>query len=530
AFTILPVSKGGSGVSTLTGIAKFTGTSPITAATSTDIVALVPDATTSQSGKMTTSQVSSLNDLGGLVSMGSGVVKKTLSTAGLDTYSTASISDLVTSTNAVTNLNADLLDGNHASAFALSGHTHGTATTSEDGFMSSADRSRIDLLNLSSTESLTKVAGIDATYSGIANLPRTGSRITLDIPNGATLTTHRSYKGGEFTCNTYLENSSEHIQATFGVVGYGNIYGGTSAPGHLAARVYGGYNVASVACTSDANNYVYRMVGTYSGVSVDATKSKVSSAYGNFIELTGSGEATAAGYVTNAYGLFIDASSIDPYATNLYSIYCNESRARGYLAGDLCIGVKNPNRVDGGLVLGKQYMYLYKSNDVTGAYYGADSAGVIAGLESDNTHVLHTPYGFQFGNAYSTTRESSDSQTLDWYEEASVTLTSSGLTTNTTATAKLTRNGNLVSIDVPTLTGAGTATTFKLTGIPRQFRPASTKEFLVRGNVAGVLSICRATINTSGELQVYSDLNTGTFSTTSNTRGVNKISLTYQIH
>lgn len=589
--------------------------------TSNDIVALVPDATTIQAGKMTTAQVSSLNELGGLVSMGSGIVKKTLSTTGVDTYSTAAISDLVTSTNVVSSLNADMLDGlhvgsaaslsishipyvgsdgvielgkyidfhlapgtdydlrltsalnkngtanipnlylkggsitsdvliwhsgnvgagsgldadmldgNHASAFALSDHTHGNATTSENGFMGSTDKSRIDLLNLSSTESLTKVAGIDATYSGIANLSRNGSRITLDIPNGATLTTHRSYKGGEFTCNTYLENSSGYIQATFGVVGYGNLYGGTSAPGHLAARVYGGYNVASVACTSDVNNYVYRMVGTYSGVSVDATKSKVSSIYGNFIELTGSGETTTTtGYVTNAYGLFINASSIDPYATNLYSIYCNESRAKGYLAGDLCIGLLNPNPMDGGLTITGQYLYLYKEGDTAGAYCGADSDGVIAGLASNGTHVLHTPYGFKFGEPYSTTRESADSQTLDWYEEASVTLTSSGLTTNTTATAKLTRNGNLVAIDVPTITGAGTSTTFKLTGIPIQFRPLVAKEFLVRGIIGGVVSICRAIINTSGEVQVYAGLNSETFSTTSSTRGINKISLSYQLH
>lgn len=516
--------------STNVGLVKLSAVNSFAKATSNDIVALVPDATTSQAGKMTTTQVNSLNELGGLVSMGSGIVKKTLSTTGVDTYSTAAISDLVTSTTAVTNLNADMLDGNHASAFALSDHIHSNVTTLANGFMSSTDKSRIDLLNLSSSETLTKVAGIDATYSGIANLSRNGSRVSLDVLNGATLTNNRLYKGGEFTCNTYLENSSGFIQNTFGIVGYGNLYGGTSASGNLAAKVYGGYNVASVACTSDVNNYVYSVVGTYSGVSVDATKSKVDSVYGSLIELTGSSGTTTTGYVTNTYGLFINASSIDPYTTNLYSIYCDASTARGYLAGDLCIGVKNPNRVDGGLILDGQYIYLYKPNDVTGAYYGADLGGIIAGLDSNNTYVVHTPYGFKFGNAYSTTRESEDSQTLDWYEEASVTLTSSGLTTNTTATAKMTRNGNLVAIDVPTITGAGTSTTFKLTGIPIQFRPLVAKEFLVRGTIGGVVSICRAIINTSGEIQVYAGLNSETFSTTSSTRGINKISLSYQLH
>lgn len=616
SFTVLPVTKGGTGVGSISGVLKGNGTSQLSAATSNDIVALVPDATTSQAGKMTTSQVSSLNELGGLVSLGSGVVKKTLSTTSIDTYSTASISDLVTSTTVVTNLNADMLDGlhvnnagatasahipfvgadgvielgkfidfhtvrgndfdlrleavqvttsqsadlrvsggrtasakvwhsdnhgansgldadtldgKHASAFSLVGHGHSTASTLADGFMSSIDKSKIDLLNLSSSATLSGTSGVDATYSCPANASRNGSRIILDVLNGATLTSHRGHKGGEFTCNSYLENSSGFVQNTFGVVGYGNLYGGSSAPGHLAAKVYGGYNVASALCTSDVNNYIYRMIGTYSGVSVDATKSKVSSVYGNFIELTGSGETTT-GYVTNAYGLFINASSIDPYTTNLYSIYCDASTARGYLAGDLCIGVKKPNRVDGGLILGGQFIYLYKPNDVTGAYYGADLEGIVAGLDSNNTHVLHTPYGFKFGNAYSTTRESTDSQTLDWYEEASVTLTSSGLTTNTTATAKLTRNGNLVAIDVPTITGAGTSTTFKLTGIPIQFRPLVAKEFLVRGTIGEVVSICRAIINTSGEIQVYAGLNSETFSTTSSTRGINKISLSYQLH
>lgn len=565
AFTTLPVSKGGTGVNTLSGVGYFNGTSQITAATSTQIRSLIGTSTSlmtglnadlldglhiNNAGATTAAHIPFVGS-DGVMEIGKYVDFHTVLGNDFDLrleavqVTTSQAADLRISggktasakvwhsdnDGANSGLDADLLDGNHASAFALSDHIHSNVTTLADGFMSSTDKSRINLLNLSSSETLTKVAGIDATYSGIANLSRNGSRISLDVLNGATLTNNRLYKGGEFTCNTYLENSSGFIQNTFGIVGYGNLYGGTSASGNLAAKVYGGYNVASVSCTSDVNNYVYSVVGTYSGVSVDATKSKVDSVYGSLIELTGSsGTTTTTGYVTNTYGLFINASSIDPYTTNLYSIYCDASTARGYLAGDLCIGVKKPNSVDGGLILGGQFIYLYKPNDVTGAYYGADLEGIIAGLESNNTYVVHTPYGFKFGNAYSTTRESADSQTLDWYEEASVTLTSSGLTTNTTSIARLTRNGNLVSIDVPTLTGLGTATTFKLTGIPTQFRPKSTKEFLVRGTVGGIVTLCRANVNSSGQIQVYAGLDTETFSTTSSTRGINQISLTYQIH
>ena len=41
-------------------------------------------------------------------------------------------------------LDADLLDGNHASAFALSSHTHSDATTSVSGFMSSTDKTKLN--------------------------------------------------------------------------------------------------------------------------------------------------------------------------------------------------------------------------------------------------------------------------------------------------------------------------------------------------------------------------------------------------
>ena len=562
AFTTLPVSKGGSGVNSLSGVGYFNGTSPITAATSTQIRSLIGTSTTLMTG-LNADMLDGLhvNNAGatasahipfvgadGVIELGKFIDFHTVRGNDFDLrleavqVTTSQSADLRVSGGrtasakvwhsdnhgANSGLDADKLDGNHASAFSLVGHGHSTASTLADGFMSSIDKSKINLLNLSSSATLSGTSGVDATYSCPANASRNGSRIILDVLNGATLTSHRGHKGGEFTCNSYLENSSGFVQNTFGVVGYGNLYGGSSAPGHLAAKVYGGYNVASALCTSDVNNYIYRMIGTYSGVSVDATKSKVGGVFGNLIELTGSG-TTPTGYVTSAYGLYINASSINPYTTNLYSIYCDTLEAVGYHKGIFNIGALQPNNTNGGITLGNQHLYMYKLDDVAGTYYGIDSGGLVAGL-TDNSYVLHNAYGFKFGNAYSTTRESTDSQTLDWYEEASVTLTSFGLTTNTTATANLTRNGNLVSIDVPTLTGLGTATTFKLTGIPTQFIPKSTKEFLVRGNVGGVLSICRAVINRSGEVQLYSDLNTGTFSTTSNTRGINKISLTYQIH
>lgn len=43
-----------------------------------------------------------------------------------------------------TNLNADMLDGHHSEYFSPSGHRHNNASTSSDGFMSAADKTKLD--------------------------------------------------------------------------------------------------------------------------------------------------------------------------------------------------------------------------------------------------------------------------------------------------------------------------------------------------------------------------------------------------
>lgn len=43
-----------------------------------------------------------------------------------------------------TNLNADMLDGHHADYFSAIGHRHNNASTSSDGFMSAADKTKLD--------------------------------------------------------------------------------------------------------------------------------------------------------------------------------------------------------------------------------------------------------------------------------------------------------------------------------------------------------------------------------------------------
>jgi len=101
-------------------------------------------------------------------------------------------------------LDADLLDGNHASAFAAAAHSHPNATSSAAGFMSPDDKSKLDgiqagaevnqpafsevrvgstgILATSKTDTLTLVAG-----SNLALTPDVGNkRVTLGVsPQGA---------------------------------------------------------------------------------------------------------------------------------------------------------------------------------------------------------------------------------------------------------------------------------------------------------------------------------------------------------
>lgn len=420
----------------------------------------------------------------------------------------------------------DAAPSNHVGA---TGNAHGVASSSVNGFMSSTDKSKLDNLNLSTTTELvgSTDSGIKPIYTSAANAFRAGSNITLSITDGTALTSSRNHHGSTSKVESYLQNTSTFTQDLFGVSGYSYLYGGSSSTSN-DGNLYGGYYVATAACTSTSNKYVAGVAGLYGSATVDVTNSIVSRAYGIYADISVTGTTNPTGSITNAYGLYISLTGVNPYATNIYSIYCSEYNALGYLAGGLSIGTAYPNNTDGGIILKNGYLYLWPKGKNTGTYYGIDVGGIIAGNNAD--YVQQHEYGIKFGNAYSASRESSDPQTIDWYEEISTSLTSSGLTTNTSATAKLTRNGDLVAIDVPTITGAGTATTFKLTGIPIQCRPLVTKEFLVRGTVGGVVSICRAIINTSGEIQVYAGLNSETFSTTSSTRGINKISLSYQLH
>ncbi|GBD21722.1 hypothetical protein HRbin28_02180 [bacterium HR28] len=122
-----------------------------------------PVATTSSAGFMSAldkQKLDSLSSSSGLINYGKVRIGTTdvAATTGNDTLTLASSTTQLTLTpdsaakrvtitlnqGSGSGLDADLLDGQHASAFASASHVHANATTTAAGFMSAADKSKLD--------------------------------------------------------------------------------------------------------------------------------------------------------------------------------------------------------------------------------------------------------------------------------------------------------------------------------------------------------------------------------------------------
>jgi hypothetical protein len=113
----------------------------------------------------------------------------------------AILSSLLNVDGTTSGLDADLLDGQHASAFALFGHVHGVASTGSDGFMSAGDKTKLDgiqagaQVNPNAAAILSSLLGVDGTTSGLdADL--------LDGAHGSTYANPAEVSAAEITAGT----------------------------------------------------------------------------------------------------------------------------------------------------------------------------------------------------------------------------------------------------------------------------------------------------------------------------------------
>ena len=107
----------------------------------------------------------------------------------------------VASTTSVTNLNADLLDGNHASAFSLTGHTH--SYLASDG--KAVDSDKLD--NIDSTGFCRAYSG-DISFGGNQNAITTSQFITLITGMGAFTQPYWVARGSwDYAGNQYINDT-----------------------------------------------------------------------------------------------------------------------------------------------------------------------------------------------------------------------------------------------------------------------------------------------------------------------------------
>lgn len=126
-----------------------------------------------------------------------------------------------------------------------------------------------------------------------------------------------------------------------------------------------------------------------------------------------------------------------------------------------------------------------------------------------------------------TQNASADANTLDDYQEATYTGTATGMTTSPTGTVSYTLTGNEATLNLPEITGTSNATTFTVTGMPAEARPASRKTVLGRAqDNGGAIVPVRIDIETTGVLTIYANADAGAF-TSSGTKTLAECSVTY---
>lgn len=104
-----------------------------------------------------------------------------------------------------------------------------------------------------------------------------------------------------------------------------------------------------------------------------------------------------------------------------------------------------------------------------------------------------------------------------------------GTTTDPAPTLKYTKFGSIVVLQIPASTATSNAATFTITGAPVLIRPANTQTLIVRTTDAGSTAAGMVQIDSSGTL-TFGKAGSGTGGyTTSGTKGIPAIVITYSL-
>jgi hypothetical protein len=157
---------------------------------------------------------------------------------------------------------------------------------------------------------------------------------------------------------------------------------------------------------------------------------------------------------------------------------------------------------------------------------GAGVAGVISG-----NAAIYAPKLLNANrpNVYVFANKNGSGPLPDYFGvNSSFAATATGMTTSPTGTVSYSIVGNLVTLDIPAISGTSNATTFTLTGAPSTIAPVTEKDVLVRIIDNGTSAVGFARIKTTGVIELYATLSGGAF-TASGTKSIPTNSISYTL-
>jgi hypothetical protein len=407
-------------------------------------------------------------------------------------------------------------------------------------------------------------------------IPSTGAFTTLSATDNVTLgsaSTNTIQINGRIAVNQIASNSVAVISKISGQTSTGQaVYGANGSSTSNATAFTAGYR--SIVTTAAAAYTTTDLMQFHAVAITKGAGSTITNQHGVLIEDVTEG--------TNNYGLTCRVSS----GTNKWNIYASGT-ADNYFAGRVLINSNTSSgtglklQVGGatvdatnGILFGKTVTtaqstlpYItHVSDQVPGTsndlmlFAGGSSAGrvfVNANEFAVKTGGGSTPSGTEFfridangrtgvgivptarnnttlqikdGVGFPATQVSStDPNTLDDYREGSFTFTATGMTTSPTGTSTYVKVGNVVTLNLPSISGTSNATSFTLTGLPSIITPSSARRVTatVQDN-GGNFVYGMAEISAAGAVTLYLTPGGAGF-TASGTKAINISSVSYTI-
>ena len=296
--------------------------------------------------------------------------------------------------------------------------------------------------------------------------------------------------------NTILKSGNTFNKAIVGGLIYTDCNGGASGGSTGIMDLYG-FQVTSIANNtsggdeSNIRNHFGLHINALAIVDKTTGANNITGAQIGIYVITGGNSTTVnAGYINKIIGLQIDSREhvLGGGDIPLYGIYQTSPNACNLFKGRLAVGTEfimdNANAGNGyGASIRPHSIKVFNQN--------------ISTNQIDIVDI--TPSGIMFSMPEGVLRKS-PSPFLDYFREGSITLGSTGLSTNVTGNANFSRIGRTVTITLPTISGTSNAPSFSLTGLPAEIRPNANRYILTQVTDNGTPYIEEAYVTTAGAI------------------------------